>query len=230
VSKEIALQDLSDVFFGKAQELLYGSALDSPNLTTLQALILLGHREIGYGKTSKGWLFSGMAFRLAHEMGLHLDPTNWKSSDDSRVEREILRRTYWAAFMADKQLSLYFGRPPALYPNESDVRDTERIPYPPEWESLLNTYIQEGTSETAYEDGVGLVLAFVHKVELCKILHRMITEVFENRNVNAGDLVLATSVKEIHVSLTKWLAHLPAKLHWNQWVVGQVPSLVLHLQ
>lgn len=109
VSKEVALRDLSDVLFGKAQELLYGSALESPNLTTLQALILLGHREIGHGKTSKGWLFSGMAFKLAHAMGLHLDPTNWKKSDDSRVEREILRRTYWAAFMADKQLSLYFG-------------------------------------------------------------------------------------------------------------------------
>jgi hypothetical protein len=126
--------------------------------------------------------------------------------------------------------SVCISGPPALYPNGSDVRDTERIPYPPEWESLLNSYIQEGTSETAYEDGVGLVLAFFRKVELCRILHRMTTEVFENRNVNAGDLVLATSVKEIHVSLAKWLADIPAKLHWNQWVVGHVPSLVLHLQ
>jgi len=88
-SEEIALRELSDVFFNRAQQLLYGSALESPNLTTLQALILLGHREIGHGKMSKGWLFSGMAFRLAHEMGLHLDPSNWKGSDDSRVEREI---------------------------------------------------------------------------------------------------------------------------------------------
>jgi hypothetical protein len=228
--EEVAVQQLSSLFFNKAQELLYGSALESPNLTTLQALILLGHREIGYGKTSKGWLFSGMAFRLAHEMGLHLDPNNWNGSDDSRIEREILRRTYWAAFIADKQLSLYFGRPPALYPGESDVRDTVRIPYPPEWESLLNTYIQDGTSETAYEDGFALVDAWKHKVELCKILHKMITEVFENRNINTDEIVLATSVKEIHVSLTKWLADLPAKLHWNEWVVGNVPSLVLHLQ
>jgi hypothetical protein len=229
-NEETALRELSGVFFNRAQELLYGSALESPNLTTLQALILLGHREIGHGKTSKGWLFSGMAFRLAHEMGLHLDPNNWNGSDDSRIEREILRRTYWAAFVADKQLSLYFGRPPALYPGESDVRDTIRIPYPPEWRSLLNTYIMDGTSETAYEDGFALVAAFVQQVELCKILHRMITEVFENRNVNSDETVLATSVKEIHVSLTKWLADLPAKLHWNQWFVGAVPPLVLHLQ
>jgi hypothetical protein len=216
-SEEIAPRELSDIFFNRAQQLLYGSALESPNLTTLQALILLGHREIGHGKTSKGWLFSGMAFRLAHEMGLHLDPNNWNGSDDSRVEREILRRTYWAAFIADKHLSLYFGRPPALYPGQSDVHDTIRIPYPPEWEALLNTYIMKGTSETAYEDGMALVAAFIHQAELCKILHRMITEVFENRNVEAEETVLANSIDDIHVALTKWAADLPAKLHWNQW-------------
>ncbi len=216
-SEEVAARELSDIFFNRAQQLLYSSALESPNLTTLQALILLGHREIGHGKTSKGWLFSGMAFRLAHEMGLHLDPNNWNGSDDSRVEREILRRTYWAAFIADKHLSLYFGRPPALYPGQSDVHDTIRIPYPPEWEALLNTYIMKGTSETAYEDGIALVAAFIQQAELCKILHRMITEVFENRNIEAEETVLANSINDIHVALTKWSADLPAKLHWNQW-------------
>lgn len=230
-SKEIALRELSDVFSHRAQELLYGSALESPNLTTLQALILLGHREIGHGKTSKGWLFSGMAFRIAHEMGLHLDPNNWKGSDDSRVEREILRRTYWAAFIADKQLSLYFGRPPALYPGESDVKNTVRIPYPPEWDFLREKYIMKAIPGTIYEDGFQLVASWIHQVELCKILHRMITEVFENRNVKTIDAtVLATSVNDIHVALTKWLKDLPAKLHWNLWTVGPVPSLVLHLQ
>lgn len=44
----------------------------------------------------------GIAFRLAHEMGLHLDPDRWKTAQDSEVEREILRRVYWAAFVADK--------------------------------------------------------------------------------------------------------------------------------
>jgi hypothetical protein len=229
-SEESALRDLSGIFFNRAQELLYGGALESPNLTTLQALILLGHREIGFGKASKGWLFSGMAFRLAHEMGLHLDPSNWTGSDDSRIEREILRRAYWAAFVADKQLSLYFGRPPALYPRESDVRDTERIPYPPEWESLINTYLVPGASETAYEDGLALVACCIHQVELCKILHRMITEVFENRSGKTDETVLSASVKDIHVALTKWSSDLPSRLHWNQWSVGPILPRVLYLQ
>ncbi|KAF4631168.1 hypothetical protein G7Y89_g6963 [Cudoniella acicularis] len=229
---DVTQRELSGMFFNRAQELLYGGALESPCLTTLQALILLGHREIGQGKTSKGWLFSGMAFRLAHEMGLHLDPSNWNGSADFRIEREILRRTYWAAFIADKQLSLYFGRPPALYPGESDVRNTERIPYPVGWEFLLNKYILEGgeeTSQTAYEDGLAVVAGWIHHVEFCKILHRMITEVFENRNRKTDETVLAASVLEINIALTKWLAGLPKSLHWNEWSSGDIPAFVLHL-
>jgi hypothetical protein len=168
-------------------------------------------------------------------ISLHLDPNNWnssESSDESRVEREIRRRTYWAAFAADNFLSLYFGRPCALYPGHSDVHDTIRIPYPDGWEDLLSTYIMKGqhTLPTAFEDGMTLVNYFVQQVELCKILHRMITEVFENRNIKAEETVLVTSINNIDVALTKWLAELPAKLHWNEWSVGQIPALVLHIQ
>lgn len=62
VSEDEMVRNLSDAFSNRAQELLYGSALESPNLTTLQALLLLGHRDIGRGKGSKGWLFTGMLF------------------------------------------------------------------------------------------------------------------------------------------------------------------------
>jgi hypothetical protein len=57
---------LSDVFANQAQALLYPS-LNHPDLTVLQALILLGQLEIGRGRASKGWLFCGMAFRLARK-------------------------------------------------------------------------------------------------------------------------------------------------------------------
>lgn len=43
-----------------------------------------------------------MAFRLAHDMGLHLDPDNWEESEESDIEREIRRRCYWGAFVSDK--------------------------------------------------------------------------------------------------------------------------------
>ncbi|KAI1742558.1 fungal-specific transcription factor domain-containing protein [Xylaria scruposa] len=219
---------LSDVFANQSQALLYPS-LNHPDLTVLQSLILLGQLEIGRGRASKGWLFCGMAFRLAYEMGLHLDPTNWHNTEDLDVEREVLRRVYWAAFVVDKQLSLYFGRPPALYPQVSDVRGTERIPYPSDWANLLDTYIAPDTSITAFEDGPSLVNALIYRIELYRIVHSMITEVFENRRTNAGSTVVAATITRIHVSLTKWLASLPNNLNWNQWTMGQLPPWVYHL-
>ncbi|KJK78876.1 hypothetical protein H634G_05690 [Metarhizium anisopliae BRIP 53293] len=219
---------LSDVFSGQAQALLFAT-LDKPDLTTLQALILLGHREIAVGQTSKGWLFCGMAFRLAHEMGLHLDPSNWDASTSSVRDREILRRVYWGIFIADKQLSLYFGRPPALYPSESDVRNTIRLQYPHDWQNLLETYICRGATVPEYENGVALVGSFIYQAELCKIIHVMIADLFENRRGDVDPAIAAAKSRKIHVSLTKWLASLPGTLHWNQWTVGQVPSPVLHL-
>lgn len=167
-------------------------------------------------------------------MGLHLDPTNWHTADDPvqdpDIEREILRRVYWAAFVVDKKLSLFFGRPPALYPQASDVRGTERIPYPPDWANLLDTYVAPGTSVTAFEDGPNLVNALIYRIELYRIVHDMITEVFENRRKNAGGPVVAATIARIHVSLTRWLAGLPNKLNWNQWTLNQLPQWVYHLQ
>ncbi|KAF5970740.1 CHA4-transcription factor [Fusarium coicis] len=223
-------RSVSDIFAHQAQQLIY-AALDSPELTTLQALALLGYREIGVGHTSKGWLFAGMAFRLAHEMGLHLDPNNWDASTEGTSNRdtEILRRVYWAIFIADKQLSLYFGRPPALHPSESDVRNTIRLQYPPDWEGLLDTYICKGASATEFEDGVAVVGSFIYQAELCKIAHLMITDLFENRRGNVDATVAAARSRQIHVSLTKWLSSLPGTLHWNQWTVGVVQPSVLRM-
>lgn len=230
-SAEPSMLTVSDLFASQAEFLVYTS-LDKPDLTLLQAMILLGYWFIGHGKASKGWLFCGMAFRLAHEMGLHLDPSNWEGPTEQSLDRdrEILRRVYWAAFNADKQVSLYFGRPAALYPHESDVRNTIRIPYPEDWQGLLETYIAKDISITAFEDGIALTGSFIYRTELYKIMHTMITDLFENRRQNADSAVLAATAQRIHVSLHRWLATLPGKLYWNQWSSGQVQPFVLHLQ
>lgn len=219
----------SEVFSGQAQALLYAN-LDSPDITLVQALVLLAYREIAVGRSSKGWLFCGMACRLAHEMGLHLDPSNWDGYTGSTRDREILRRVYWAVFIADKQLSLFFGRPPTMSPSESDVRNTIRLQYPSDWQGLLETYVRTTLPATEFEDAIALVGSFIYRAELCKVVHVMITDLFENRRNVADAAIVAAKSRQIHLSLTKWLASLPGTLHWNQWTVGKVPPSVLHLQ
>jgi len=62
VSKDPAERQRSELFAQRAQGLLYDSGMDSPNITVLQALLLLSQREIGQGNGSKGWLFAGKDF------------------------------------------------------------------------------------------------------------------------------------------------------------------------
>lgn len=220
---------LSDLFSRKAQSLIF-SSLGDPSLPTLQSLTILSQVEIGCGRSSRGWLLSGMTSRLAHEMGLHLDPKNWDSLKESSTDQEILRRVYWAIFIVDTQLSLFFGRPPSLFPHKSDVHKTIRLPYSPEWVAmLLNSDKRDGALDTV-EDGAAFVGAFIHRVELYKIMHVMITEVFENHHENTQDEMLDHKTQHLHASLIKWSADLPGKLHWNKWTVGDVPASVLHLQ
>lgn len=230
VSPDRSQRHLSESLACQAEAMILQS-LNLPNITVLQALIMLGYLEIGHGRSSKGWLYCGMAFRLTHEMGLHLDPSNWtRSGSESSTDREILRRVYWAAFIADKQLSIYFGRPPALHPHEADVRNTIRIPYPTEFERLLDMYICKGSSPTAFEDGVPLVACFVHQAEFAKILHKMIVEVFENRRQQPSNAAPVTApAQQVHRDLLHWLSSLPHQLQWNQWTVDILPPYVLHL-
>lgn len=69
-----------------------------------------------------------------------------------------------------------------------------------------------GDYSTVYEDGISLVGSFIYRVELYKIVHVMITDLFENRRNNADSTTLATTAQRIHVQLNKWLATLPGKL------------------
>ncbi|KAK6193866.1 hypothetical protein LQW54_012030 [Pestalotiopsis sp. IQ-011] len=229
-SADASMLAVSEVFASQAEFLVYTS-LDKPDLTLLQAMILLGYRFIGHGKASKGWLFCGMAFRLAHEMGLHLDPNNWHGQSEPVLDRdrEISRRVYWSAFNADKQVSLYFGRPPALYPHESDVRNTIRIPYPDDWQGLLETYIAKNTSATAFEDGIALSGSFIYRTELYKIIHTMITDLFENRRQNADSAVMAATAQRIHlVYILLYMVHMERLLIRHASMLFHTAMIILH--
>ncbi|RYP69461.1 hypothetical protein DL771_006113 [Monosporascus sp. 5C6A] len=138
--------------------------------------------------------FCGMAFRLAHEMGLHLDPSNWGGPSESHIDREISRRAYWAAFNVDMHLSLYFGRPPALYPHESDVRNTTRIPYPESWQSLLKTFIAQGWNQWSN----GQVQPFVPHLQLYKD-SALPLDFVHTLSVAAGTILITRSLENLPV-------------------------------
>ncbi|KAJ9212928.1 transcriptional regulator family: Fungal Specific TF [Paecilomyces variotii] len=75
-------------------------------------MVILSCHEIGNGIDARGWLYSGMAIRLAFDLALNLDMSAYASKGDITPEDADLRRTvFWAAYLVDHQLGFHLGRP-----------------------------------------------------------------------------------------------------------------------
>lgn len=89
-----------DHFFREAKRLiLENDEHENPRLATVQALALMSVREAGCGREARGWVYSGMSFRMAYDLGLNID-----SGSDNLDESEIDARriTIWGCFLFDK--------------------------------------------------------------------------------------------------------------------------------
>ncbi|KAK5014274.1 hypothetical protein LTR39_003233 [Cryomyces antarcticus] len=95
-----------DHFFKEAKRLiLENDEHEKPKLTTVQALALMSVREAGCGREAKGWVYSGMSFRMACDLGLNLDTGGLASNKDTgpdEVEEDARRITFWGCFLFDK--------------------------------------------------------------------------------------------------------------------------------
>lgn len=103
-----------------------------PSIPLVQALLQFSAREFGKGSISQAWLYSGMAFRMAVDLGLFIESkralTNYQLEDIRRTE--VCRQLAWSCFLWDKVISLYLGRAPAL-------------PEPPPWDAELSMLCPE---------------------------------------------------------------------------------------
>lgn len=88
-----------DHFFAEAKRILNEN--DSSNLTTVQALALMGLREASCSRESSGFQYAGRCIRMMIELGLHL---SFASASDkiSPIELEVRSITFWGCFINDK--------------------------------------------------------------------------------------------------------------------------------
>ena len=97
-----------DHFFREAKRLiLENDEHEKPKLPTVQALALMSVREAGCGREAKGWVYSGMSFRMACDLGLNLNSGALLSAQGTSpdYEEEDARRvTFWGCFLFDKSV------------------------------------------------------------------------------------------------------------------------------
>lgn len=92
-----------DHFFKEAKRLiLENDEHTKAKLCTVQALALMSVREAGCGREGSGWVYSGMSFRMAYDLGLNVDSAGMGSYNLTAEDIDARRVTFWGCFLFDK--------------------------------------------------------------------------------------------------------------------------------
>jgi hypothetical protein len=101
------LATAGDHFFKEAKRLiLENDEHETSKLCTVQAFALMSVREAGCGREGKGWVYSGLSFRMAFDLGLNVDAANLGAHNLSDEEVDARRITFWGCFLIDKYVEL----------------------------------------------------------------------------------------------------------------------------
>jgi hypothetical protein len=110
--------------------------LEAPNLSRLQAAILLMHMtppDKDSMETPYTWVMTAQATACAQMIGLHQDPAQWNIAP---WEKSLRRKLWWASFLTDCWSSVCHGNPPHIgkdtfttpAPTLDDLRFDEDVP------------------------------------------------------------------------------------------------------
>ncbi|KAJ6575396.1 fungal-specific transcription factor domain-containing protein [Mycena capillaripes] len=215
-------------YFNQAKGIL-AKVLHRSRPSTCQTLLLLGHREFGIGSMEQGWIYIGMAIRMAIDLGLNCNLSDWKSGNGDHTlfgpeETQTRRQIWWACCLADRYGSMYMGRPIAIRDDDFDTPlpdDEEEQP----WESLA----PGGMTGVDYP---GVTLAsFRASGKLALILGAVITKVYPVRPTSTASR--QASLAKLESRLDQWYLSLPESLRYDtasRRIVPPPPVLLMHIR
>ena len=94
---------IGEILIARVRALLGQAILERSSIPTIQALLQLSARELAFGAISQAWLYSGMAFRMVTDLGLHHASRGSSGTDHLSVEdQEIRKRLFWSCYFWDK--------------------------------------------------------------------------------------------------------------------------------
>jgi len=218
-SKENFTQ-LSNRLMTEAKSLLAKETLKQPSIPTIQALLQQSARDIACGRSSSSWLYSGMAFRMAIDLGLHVSPDVLKrhSPTLSKEDVEIRKRLFWSLYSWDKHISLYLGRMPNFLTGSESVSleflddFTEQDP----WEPFYGP--DPASNELPVYPAVPghIVSCFTQLCKLCSLISQMLLNLYSSNAVSdtqSSPSARAAAFVDIDRKLQQWHDSLPSFLH-----------------
>ncbi|KAJ9138915.1 Fungal specific transcription factor [Pleurostoma richardsiae] len=223
-----------DHFFAEAKRLIVeNDEYEKPRLVTVEALALMSVREAGCGREAKGWVYSGMSFRMAQDIGLNLDAGGITADKEHMNEQEIDARriTFWGCFLFDKCWSNYMGRLPQLPKNSYNVAKYDVFPDEDGefWSPYTDAGFDQSMKQPARTRAIGLQLS-----KLCEISSDLLLFFYHPNHIgrSSGKSVELKKLSELHRRLEEWHKELPKELEPKE---GQLPNVILmhmffHLQ
>lgn len=221
------LYEQRDIYYHRAKSIVLkkifqledkslAESTSSSKLAIIQTLLCLAFYDIGSGENPMAWYLSGLAFRISHEIGLHLNPKAWNNvyeDELSKIDIEVRSRIYWGCYIADHLISILFGRSTSLRLSNSTVPETDELPD-----------IETGIEDYIYNPGEALCMA--NPLKKLIILSR-ITEIF------AKKIFIQTETLDQRIGyLTKfnteainWRNDLRDELKWDKKSLEQLDTL-----
>ncbi|KAF9120876.1 hypothetical protein BGX30_002914, partial [Mortierella sp. GBA39] len=197
----------STKYFNRAKIIL-DETYHVSRISTIQALLLMSHHQHAVGNYSGGWLYTGMATRIAHDIGLHRQDFQVNEP----IEAEIRKRVWWAVYLADRLGAGILGRP-------LNIRDKEyNVEMPSDdWIPAVG-----GDNAVEYpfepERVVSIRLLWTVKlfIQMGKVLNTMHCIEAEINGAFLAD-ISKTQLPQLHNSLTSWFLSLPNELMYTPY-------------
>jgi hypothetical protein len=221
-----------DHFFAEAKRLIIEhDEYEKPRLVTVQALALMSVREAGCAREAKGWVYSGMAFRMAYDIGLNFE---LEGIDKERMEDDDIdarRITFWGCFLFDKCWSNYLGRLPQITKNSFNVASIDVFPDEDAalWSPLTDDGFDDSSKQPSRTRAVSLQLS-----KICEISSDLLVFFYHPNHIgrSSGKAVELKKLSELHQRLEEWRHQVPKELEPKD---GQLPNVILmhmffHLQ
>lgn len=226
-----------DHFFKEAKRLiLENDEHENPRLPTVQALALMSVREAGCGREVKGWVYSGMSFRMAFDLGLNVDSAA-SSCDDQ--ETDARRITMWGCFLFDKYASRlctmllilisircwsnYLGRQPQL--TLSSIAVPKFDVFPMEDADNWSPYMDVGLGQAHPQPSRTRAIA-LHISALCEISSDLLLYFYNPTLLEKpmGRQAELKKLSDLHTRLEAWRKDLPKEMEPKE---GQLPNVLV---
>ncbi|CAO3565928.1 unnamed protein product [Mortierella alpina] len=225
-SDDPAVKQDSTKYFNRAKIIL-DETYHVSRVSTVQALLLMSHHQYAVGNYSGGWLYTGMATRIAHDIGLHRQDVQVNEPE----EAEIRKRVWWAVYIADRLGGGVLGRPLNLRDKEynvqmpsddwiSELGGDDAVEYPYEPERIISCRL------------LWAVKLFMQMGNVLNAMHCIEAE------INGSFLaeISRTQLPQLHNSLTSWFLSLPNELMYTPYTMSpnsnhppSPPTALMHM-